>query len=113
MARDGAKEPAAEIENIHGAFNVILIREAIALGQRIGGIAVDVRKSGEWKTVATATSVGACRIIRLDESHRVPVVRLRVTESAAPPANWTAADFGVSQRMSGQRTSQVSFRIMF
>jgi outer membrane receptor protein involved in Fe transport len=30
-----------------------------------------------------------------------------------PSFNWTAADFGVSHRMSGQRTSQVSVRIMF
>ena len=32
---------------------------------------------------------------------------------ALPSTSWTAADFGVSTRMNGRRTSQISLRIMF
>ncbi|HVY95061.1 MAG TPA: alpha-L-fucosidase, partial [Bryobacteraceae bacterium] len=66
-------------------FSVIRVREDIALGQRVEAIAVESFDSGEWKPLATATSVGPRRIIRLDAPVSAAKVRLRVTQTAAPP----------------------------
>ncbi|HVW07972.1 MAG TPA: alpha-L-fucosidase [Bryobacteraceae bacterium] len=66
-------------------FSVIRVREDIALGQRVEAIAVESFDSGEWKPLASATSVGPRRIIRLDSPVGAAKVRLRVTQTAAPP----------------------------
>ncbi|HNY39914.1 MAG TPA: alpha-L-fucosidase [Bryobacteraceae bacterium] len=92
-ARDGVKEPSVVIEPRGGTvFNVLLVREAVALGQRIGGLAVDARIDGDWKTIGSATSIGACRIIKLDGAVKSHLVRLRVTEAGAAPA---LSEFGL------------------
>ncbi len=67
------------------AFNVIRIEEDIRLGQRIEAVTVEAMDSGAWKPVASATSVGPRRIIRLDAPVSSSKIRLRVTQSAAPP----------------------------
>jgi alpha-L-fucosidase len=73
-------------------FNVIRIREAIGLGQRIGAVTVEVAKNGGWERIAEATSIGNCRLIGLDAAATCTKVRLRITESAACPA---ISDFGL------------------
>ncbi len=73
-------------------FNVIRIREAIELVQRIGAISVDARLDGDWKPIASATSIGACRIIKLDGSVRSHRIRLRITDASAAPA---LSEFGL------------------
>lgn len=60
---------------------VIRLREAIALGQRIGAFAVDAWKDGNWSQIASGTSVGSCRLVRLPEAVSTARVRLRVTDS--------------------------------
>ena len=72
-------------------FNLIRVGEDIRLGQRVGGIAVDVFVDGEWRTLCEAESVGHARIWRVPET-TANRVRLRVTESAAPPA---LSEFGL------------------
>jgi alpha-L-fucosidase len=67
-------------------FNVIRIREAIQFGQRIGGIVLEQSVAGAWRPLATATSIGACRLIRLESPSTATQLRLRVTESSAAPA---------------------------
>jgi alpha-L-fucosidase len=66
-------------------FNVVRIREHIPLGQRIEAFAVDVFDGG-WRTIGESTSVGSCRIIRIQEPVRTSRVRLRITQSPVPPA---------------------------
>jgi alpha-L-fucosidase len=66
-------------------FNVIRIREAIQFGQRIGGIALEQSVAGTWRPVATAASIGACRLIRLESPSTATQLRLRITESTAAP----------------------------
>jgi alpha-L-fucosidase len=89
VAQASAKQlakPEPEINVPHDAkFSVIRVREDIALGQRVEAIAVESFDSGEWKPLATATSVGPRRIIRLDAPVSAAKVRLRVTQTAAPP----------------------------
>lgn len=66
-------------------FNLIRLREQIALGQRIDRIAIDQWQAGQWSPCAEATSIGNCRLIRLPQPIETTKVRLRIVESAAPP----------------------------
>jgi alpha-L-fucosidase len=82
---DGVKTPQAEIDLAHRAtFNVIRIREAVQYGQRIDSIAVDSWENG-WQPVASATSIGAHRLIRLAEPVTASRLRFRVTKAEASP----------------------------
>jgi alpha-L-fucosidase len=73
-------------------FNVVRLREAIQLGQRIDSIALDRWKDGAWSQFAEATSIGACRIVRTKENITAARLRLRITQAAACPA---LSEFGV------------------
>jgi len=67
-------------------FDLVRVRETIALGQRIGGFSVEYWKDGGWSNFGTGTSVGACRILRSSAPVETNRVRLKITESAACPA---------------------------
>ena len=73
-------------------FNIIRLREAIELGQRVEGIAVDAWLNGAWKEVGSASSVGSCRLIRLSSPITTNRVRLRITQSPVCPVLY---DFGL------------------
>ena len=59
-------------------FNIIKLRENIKLGQRIDSVGVDAWINGNWEKIGKATSVGACRIIRLKNHIRARKLRLRL-----------------------------------
>ncbi len=65
-------------------FNVVRVREYLPLGQRIERFAVDYRADGNWKELASATSIGNQRLLttRLVTASKV---RLRVTKSPVCP----------------------------
>lgn len=73
-------------------FNVIRLRENIKLGQRIEEIVIDVFKDGKWQQIASATSIGANRLIRLPQTVSTDKVRLRITKS---PVCIALSDFGL------------------
>jgi alpha-L-fucosidase len=73
-------------------FNVIRLRENIKLGQRIEAVAVDVLRDGKWEQIASATSIGGNRLIRLRQPVNVSKVRLRITKS---PVCIALSDFGL------------------
>jgi alpha-L-fucosidase len=73
-------------------FNLIRLREDIKLGQRIEGVALDTWVKGKWEEFATATSIGACRIIRLNQSVTSRKVRLRITKS---PVSIALSELGI------------------
>ena len=50
-------------------FSVVRLRENIRLGQRIEAFALDAWTNGDWKEIATATSIGPSRLIRLATPH--------------------------------------------
>ncbi|HEY4207953.1 MAG TPA: discoidin domain-containing protein [Puia sp.] len=64
-------------------FNVIRLRENIKLGQRISDFVVEAWRNGEWEKISAGTSIGANRLIRLDQNITTNKVRLRITGSAA------------------------------
>ncbi len=67
-------------------FTVIRIREAIRFGQRIDAIAVDRFGDGGWRPLASATSIGPRRLIRLEQPVTASRLRLRITQASASPA---------------------------
>jgi alpha-L-fucosidase len=71
-------EPSSE-------FNVIRFREDIRHGQRIDAVVVQRWDGSWWKELATATSVGPRRLIRLGQPITAERLRVRVTQSSAPP----------------------------
>jgi alpha-L-fucosidase len=66
-------------------FNVVRVREHLALGQRVEAFAIDLRKDNAWREFARGTSIGNCRLVR-----GTPVtttqVRLRITQAPVCPA---------------------------
>lgn len=68
------------------AFNVVRLRENIRLGQRVEAVTIDTWRDGAWNTIAEATSIGSCRLIRLGEPVRADRLRLRVAKSPVCPA---------------------------
>lgn len=73
-------------------FDVIRLRENIKLGQRIEEVAVDAWLNGKWEQVATATSIGGNRLIKLPETVRTSKVRLRIIKC---PVSVALSDFGL------------------
>lgn len=73
-------------------FNVIRVRENIKLGQRIDSLAVDAFTNGKWQQIASATSIGGNRLIRLTQNIKATKLRLRITGSQAAVA---LSDFGI------------------
>jgi alpha-L-fucosidase len=62
-------------------FNIIQLREDIKLGQRITSVAIDEWKGGKWGQIASATGIGANRLIKLPEFITTDKIRLRITGS--------------------------------
>lgn len=65
---------------------VFRLREAIRLGQRIDEFVVEAQENGEWRAVAQATGIGACRLLRLAEPVTSAGFRVRFGKPAATPA---------------------------
>lgn len=90
---DAATAPTLTVDFHHPAkFNLIRLREAIQLGQRIEAFEIDSWQDGAWTLLAKATSVGSCRLLPLDKPVEVTRMRLRITSS---PACIALSEFGV------------------
>lgn len=73
-------------------FNIIRLRENIKLGQRIEKIEIDAFIDGNWKKVGEATSIGANRLVRLQNYISTTKLRIRIEES---PVCIALSDVGV------------------
>lgn len=60
-------------------LNVVRIEEFIPLGQRIAELQLDQWQNDRWQTVATATSIGSQRLIRI-KPITTTKLRLRITQ---------------------------------
>lgn len=90
---DKVKTPELTLDlHKNKTFNVIRLRENIKLGQRIDAVAVDAWQNGKWEQIATATSIGGNRLIRLPADVTASKVRLRITRAAVCIA---LSDFGL------------------
>jgi alpha-L-fucosidase len=84
-ATDDAVE-SAEVRVDFGKLqrvSIVRIREAIALGQKVREFAVDAWTDGQWQQIATGTSIGSCRLLRLPSSIQTSALRLRIKKSDA------------------------------
>jgi alpha-L-fucosidase len=70
--------------------------EYIPLGQRIDSVEVEAMINGNWTKVASATSIGACRIIYLNEPVKAAQLRIRI----AAPVCITMSELGVYKKAS-------------
>jgi len=66
-------------------FNVLSIREQIALGQRVDAFAVDTWNGNQWNEVGNATSIGNRRLLVLRNACSSKF-RIRFTRASACPA---------------------------
>jgi alpha-L-fucosidase len=70
--------------NLFRLDSYIFVQEYIKLGQRVRTFDVEVEKDGEWEKVASSTTIGYKKILRLS-----PVltskVRIKITGSRACP----------------------------
>jgi alpha-L-fucosidase len=66
-------------------FNVVRVREYLPLGQRVEAFAVDIWKNEEWRSFASGTSIGSCKLLR-GELVTTTKVRLRITQAPVCPA---------------------------
>ncbi len=74
-------------------FDVIRLRENIKLGQRIDSFAVDIpAKDGSWQELVRGTSIGANKLLRLDQAVTTRKVRLRILGA---PVAIALSDFGL------------------
>jgi alpha-L-fucosidase len=79
---DAVTAPELEVDfRAERQVGVIRLREAIALGQRIGAFGIDAWQDGTWKEIVKGTSIGACRLIRLETPVATSKLRLRITDS--------------------------------
>ena len=65
-------------------FNTIRLREPIVLGQRIDSVEIDAEIDNRYVQIATATSIGQCRLIQV-EPVKTSRVRLRVKSLVTNP----------------------------
>lgn len=79
--------------------NIIRLRENIALGQRIEEVVCEAWVDGNWKEIATVTSIGASRIIYLENPVTTVKLRVRITKS---PVVVTLSELGVYYLSPGQ-----------
>jgi alpha-L-fucosidase len=65
-------------------FNVAMIQEQIALSQRVEAYCVEAWSGGEWKPLATGTTVGHKKLERFPEV-TASRIRLTIEKALAPP----------------------------
>ncbi|MFK7983415.1 MAG: alpha-L-fucosidase [Saprospiraceae bacterium] len=82
---DGQHTAAITIElNTSTTFNRFLVQEHIALGQRVKAFSLEAKTDNSWKEIATATTIGYKRILRLPTT-TTTAVRLTIKDAKASP----------------------------
>jgi len=85
-AEDGVTQAGLTIEfNTPTTFNRFLAQEYIALGQRVKAFSLEARTESGWKSIASETTIGYRRILRLPEI-TASAIRLTITDAKACPA---------------------------
>jgi len=94
---DGVSTPEVVLELERAVtFNIVRLREAIRLGQRVDDWALDAWQNNDWTEFAKGTAIGSCRLVR-GKPITTSKVRLRITRSPVSPA---IAEFGLFLELS-------------
>jgi len=64
-------------------FDIFRLKEATQFGQRIDAVVIDVWDGSGFREIAQATSIGICRIVRLNSPVQASGVRIRIQSSSA------------------------------
>ncbi|WP_159636711.1 alpha-L-fucosidase [Sphingobacterium composti Ten et al. 2007 non Yoo et al. 2007] len=72
-------------------FDLIRIRENIKLGQRLDSVVVDTWNGGKWVKLASATSIGANRLIKLEQPTKATKLKVKLYSPVVP----TLSDFAL------------------
>lgn len=76
---------ARDLKGSSEAFDIIMIQEDITRGQRVEKFHVEISKDGKtWETIASGTTIGYKRLIKLDEPVCAKNVRYVIDETRAP-----------------------------
>jgi alpha-L-fucosidase len=67
------------------AFDLVVIQEDVALGERVRSYRLEVRDQGAWREIAAGTCIGHKRIHRLEQPVQGDALRLVIDESIAVP----------------------------
>lgn len=89
-------------------FNRVLLREYIALGQRVKTFTVDAYQNGAWKEVAKATTIGNKRILCVP-STTASQIRIHITDAKACPLISTLSVYNApieAQNIESSKTKQ-------
>uniref|UniRef100_UPI003216E499 alpha-L-fucosidase n=1 Tax=uncultured Draconibacterium sp. TaxID=1573823 RepID=UPI003216E499 len=82
---DGVVEASLTIDLVaETEINRLLVQEDIRLGQRVKKFTVDAYINNEWKEIASETTIGSKRILRLPE-FKATKVRLNILDAKACP----------------------------
>ncbi len=73
-------------------FNIISLQEYIPLGQRIAQFNVEAFIGGKWRTINEGESIGAKRLIKLEQAITTKQVRINITKS---PVALTLSEIGL------------------
>jgi alpha-L-fucosidase len=76
-------------------FDIIGLGENIRLGQRIEAFAIDIWLDNKWQQLATGTSIGYKRLIKLNNNITTQKLRLRITRS---PVCIALSNFGLYEQ---------------
>lgn len=89
---EGVLNPVIEISLPKTArFDIIRLRENIKLGQRLDSVVVSVPHGSTWQRLASATSIGANRLIKLDQPIEASKLRIQLFAPVVP----TLSDIGL------------------
>lgn len=89
---DDVLEPELEVTfSSEQEFDIIRLRENIKLGQRLDSVTIAIFHDGEWAPLASATSIGANRLIHFDEPVHTTKLKIKLHAPVAP----TLSDFGL------------------
>ncbi|TCD11516.1 alpha-L-fucosidase [Pedobacter frigidisoli] len=93
---DKAHEASLEIDlKTPKTFDIISLQEYIPLGQRIEVYNIEIYENNSWKKIYDGTSIGAKRLIKLENPVTTSKVRLNITKS---PVCITLSEIGLYKK---------------
>lgn len=76
-------------------FDIISLQEYIPLGQRVDSYTIEVMENNLWKPVAAGASIGAKRLIKIDQ----PVITNKVRVKLSAPVCITLSELGIYKKV--------------
>lgn len=74
-----------DLGSSQATFNVIMLQEAVHMGQRVRRYHVDVMQGGDWETAVVGTTVGYKKLDRFNKQMQSQFVRIYVDDARGTP----------------------------